>query len=129
MRTIGNSRGFTLLEVMVSLAILGTVLVSVLTLHSQTLEMAAATRADHTAAQMAQEILYAQIKAGLDETFIPSGEFEEKYPGFKWEANQETLSLDSEDENTPQFVRVDITVDPPGASSGYTLRGYYYKIE
>jgi len=129
MQTIGNKDGFTLLEVMVALAILGTVLVSVLTLHSQTLEIAATTRADHTAAQMAQEILYAQIEAGLDETFFPSGEFEEKYPGFKWEANREELSLEGEDENTIQFVRLDIRVANPDVSSSYALRGYYYKTE
>lgn len=129
MKTIGNKHGFTLLEVMVSLAILGIVLVSVLTLHSQTLEMATTTRADHTAAQMAQEILYGQIEAGLDETFFPSGEFEEKYPGFQWEANQETLSMEGEDENTLQFVRVDIKVENPDVSSSYALRGYYYKTE
>ncbi len=129
MQTIGNKHGFTLLEVMVSLAILGIVLVSVLTLHSQTLEMATATRADHTAAQMAQEVLYAQIEAGIDETLVLSGEFEEKYPGFKWEANQETLSLEGEDESTLQFVRVDIKVENPSVSSSYALRGYYYKTE
>jgi len=129
MQTIGNKDGFTLLEVMIALAILGTVLVSVLTLHSQTLEIAAATRADHTAAQMAQEILYAQIEAGLDETFFPSGEFEEKYPGFTWEANREKLSLEDEDENAIQFVRLDIRVANPDVSSSYALRGYYYKTE
>lgn len=129
MKRIGNSRGFTLLEVMVSLAILGTVLVSVLTLHSQTLGIATATRADNTAAQMAQEVLYAQIEAGLEETLLLSGEFEEKYPGFKWEANQETLSMEGEDENTLQFVRVDVKVENPSVSSSYALRGYYYKTE
>ena len=129
MRTIGNNRGFTLLEVMVSLAVLGTVLVSVLTLHSQTLEIAAATRSDHMAAQMAQEIYQAQMKAGSDETLFPSGEFEEKYPGFKWEITQETLSLDDENENSSQFVRVDVNIIHPGISSGYSLRGYYYKSE
>ncbi len=127
MPTIGNNHGFTLLEVMISLAILATVLVSVLNLHSQTLGMAAATRFDQTAAQMAEEIFNAQIAAEPDEPLFPQGDFKEKYPGFEWEATQETVPLYGEDENAPQFVRLDVSVFHSGVSSGYNLRGYYYK--
>lgn len=127
MATFGNNHGFTLLEVMISLAILATVLVSVLNLHSQTLEMAAATRFDQTAAQMAQEILNAQIAAKPDEPLFLQGDFEEKYPGFEWEATQETVTLYGEDENAPQLVRLDVAVFHSGVSSGYNLRGYFYK--
>lgn len=124
---IGNNHGFTLLEVMISLAILATVLVSVLNLHSQTLEIAATTRFDQTAAQMAQEIFNAQITAKADEPLFLQGNFQDKYPGFEWEATQELVPLYGEDENAPQLMRLDVTVSHTGISSGYHLRGYYYK--
>lgn len=87
-RRLGGERGFTLIEVMVSLAVVAMGLVAMLGLLHQTLQSVIRANQLTTAALLAQELM---TQAEL-ETFPPlgntSGDFrtlnQGQYPNFKW---------------------------------------------
>ena len=116
--------GFTLLEVLIAMAIMAIVLISVYRLHSQTLSMAAATRF------YTQAPLLAQSKMAQLETISPnaatgdSGDFGEKYPGYGWSVLTEDVSFDALGDAAPDLKRMDLTVTLNENDYAYTIRSY-----
>ena len=85
----GDDRGFTLLEVMVALAILATAFTALLSLHARNLKTIAQDRGYTEALFLARERL-AQIELQeAPEVGASSGDFESihpgEYPGYRWE--------------------------------------------
>jgi general secretion pathway protein I len=113
-KAIGFSFGFTLLEVMVALAVMSIVLVSVYRMHSQSLTMNTAVRF-YTQAPMLAQSKMAEIEA-LSAGVFPedSGDFGEQFP--------EILGEVAED-----LKRVDITVSLNENQFVYTLRSYRFQ--
>lgn len=78
--------GFTLLEVMVAMAIIAIALVAVFGSQSQSLSMAGEAKFNTTAAFLAQGKM-AEIEAEAEEgPTSGSGDFGEDFPGYLWEA-------------------------------------------
>lgn len=83
------SAGFTLLEVMVSMAILATVMVVLLENHGSSLRMSERSRQVSLAINLAKDLMTETEIQGWPELGNETGDFEETYPGlypgFFWE--------------------------------------------
>ncbi len=105
-----RATGFTLLEVMVAMAIMAIVLVSVYRMHSQTLAMNTANRFYTQAPMLAQGKL-AQMATGSSEIIAgDSGDLGEKFPGYSWSVAVEEVSSEALGEVANDLKRIDLTV-------------------
>ena len=126
-KAIGFSFGFTLLEVMVALAVMSIVLVSVYRMHSQSLTMNTAVRF-YTQAPMLAQSKMAEIEA-LSAGVFPedSGDFGEQFPGYAWKASIADVTSEILGEVAEDLKRVDITVSLNENQFVYTLRSYRFQ--
>ena len=116
--------GFTLLEVMIAMAIMAIVLVSVYRLHSQTLTMATANRF-YTQAPLLAQSKMAQLEAiSSDVVSGDSGDFGDKFPGYGWSVSTEEVSSEILGEAAEELKRIDVTVTLNGNEYEHTIRLY-----
>jgi len=87
-------RGFTLLEVMIALAILAIALTSLFGSQSQALSLAIEAKFNGTVSFLAQEKL-AEYEAGIIEIVSGEGDFGEIFPGFTWKTEVSDAELDA----------------------------------
>ena len=124
-----TASGFTLLEVMVAMAIMAIVLVSVYRMHSQTLTMNTAARFYTQAPMLAQSKL-AQMEAassGIIEG--DSGDFGDKFPGYTWSISAEEVSSETLGEFAADLKRIDMTVSFNNDEYVYNVRTYRFLRE
>jgi general secretion pathway protein I len=92
-----RSRGFTLLEVMVALAVLAFAIVGLLGLHARNIKFIARdqslTRATLLARELVSQIQFEVLTNGLQSLGDSQGTFE-GYPGYRWERQVVTTGLD-----------------------------------
>jgi len=85
---IPNPRGFTLLEVLVALAVLAVALVGLLGLHNRNLILTSRAERLSTATLLAREMLTRTQLAGQEAAQMTSGDFSDLHPGqypeFRW---------------------------------------------
>lgn len=116
-------KGFSLLEVLVSLAIISIVLVSVISLQGQTIGMYESVRFYSMAPFLAQSKL---SEAAMDpgEFSGNSGDFGKAYPGYSWQAQVSEKEIQTGDESPVRLteIRVRVKRSPDGLS--YTLTRY-----
>lgn len=79
-----GTAGFTLLEVLIAVAILGTTLVAVLQLHASTVDMASRAQELATGARLAKSRMVDTLKDGTPATGEQEGDFEEPDPPYHW---------------------------------------------
>ena len=124
-----SAPGFTLLEVMVAMAIMAIVLVSVNRMHSQTLTMNAATRFYTQAPMLAQSKL-AQLVADSSGIIAgDSGDFGDKFPGYTWSYATDEVSSEALGEIAADLKRIDMTVFLNRDEYAYTVRTYRFMRE
>jgi general secretion pathway protein I len=111
-----SNRGFTLLEVMVALAILATAFAAVLKLHADSMEMMIASRVHTSAAQLAQFKMTEVEIQGLENLRLLSGEFSDLAPDYEWKISVEPTPL-------MDWSKVTITV-----SNRYVREGGEYEL-
>jgi len=124
-----TASGFTLLEVMVAMAIMAIVLVSVYRMHSQTLTMNMAARFYTQAPMLAQSKL-AQIEvdsSGI--TATDSGDFGDKFPGYTWRISTEEVASEALGEIAADLKRIDMTVVFNSDEYSYNVRTYRFMRE
>lgn len=120
-----NNDGFTLLEVMVAVAIMAIVLVAVYRLQAQTIAMSGAARFYATAPFLAEKALVELELTGAGGGLGgDSGGFGEAFPGFSWQASMETVESEYLGQVAEDLKRIDLTVlyEPEGLS--YQTRTY-----
>ncbi len=124
-----QASGFTLLEVLIAMAIMAIVLVSVYRMHSQTLSMATANRFYIQASLLAQSKM-AQLEASSSES-IPdgSGDFGDNFPGYSWSVSTEAVSIEALGEAAADLNRIDLTVTLNDNDFEYTIRAYRLMTE
>ena len=124
-----SAPGFTLLEVMVAMAIMAIVLVSVNRMHSQTLTMNAAARFYTQAPMLAQSKL-AQLVADSSGIIAgDSGDFGDKFPGYTWSIATDEVTSEALGEIAADLKRIDMTVSLNRDEYAYTVRTYRFIIE
>ena len=123
------SIGFTLLEVMVALAVMSIVLVSVYRMHSQSLAMNTAARF-YTLAPMLAQSKMAEI-ADLSSSTFPedSGDFGEEFPGYSWKASIADVTSEILGEVSEDLKQVDVTISFNENQLVYNLRTYKFQRE
>lgn len=88
-QTTGNRAGFTLLEVMVAMAILATSMVILLESHAASVRISDAARRMSVGAALAQDLMTEFEMQGFPTTGSDSGDFEKWYPSmypeYRWE--------------------------------------------
>ena len=89
-----SQKGFTLLEVMVAVAIIAMTFVSLLGSQSQSISIAGISRFETTAAMLAREKLTELQLAGFDELSSGSGQFDDEFADYSWQAEVRELSAD-----------------------------------
>jgi general secretion pathway protein I len=117
--------GFTLMEVMVALAILAIALTSIYRLHSQTLTMSYQARFYSQAPLLAEAKLAEVERQGIKENADNSGDFGESYPNYTWTVNIEEVSSDLIKEPRYHLVRIEVTISQ-NEENAYALRTYRF---
>jgi general secretion pathway protein I len=121
--------GFTLLEVMIALAVMSIVLVSVYRMHSQSLTMNTAARFYTVAPLLAQNKM-AELEALSSEGFPDdSGDFGEQYPGYSWQTSISEVSSEVLGEVANDLKRIDLTVSYNNNQFSHSLRTYRFQRE
>ena len=101
--TQNKANGFTLMEVMIAMAILAIALVAVFQLQSQSISMSTDSRFMTTAALLAQSKMV-EVEAGSTlVSHSEDGDFGPDYPQYTWH-------LEVGDTLLPQFKKSDVTV-------------------
>lgn len=119
-----GSPGFTLLEVMVALAIIATVLVSVYQLHAQSLSLAHETRFNAIAPFLAQQKLSEMTGGQAELPEDTTGDFGDDFPNYRWKVEVEPLGSGFGDKETIVFTRIDLTVFNEANPFSYHIRTY-----
>lgn len=86
--------GFTLLEVMVALAIIAFSFVALLSSQSQSIAIASIARFETTAALLARQKLAELELQDYEQVFSTQGDFAEHFPGYTWELESKYLMDD-----------------------------------
>jgi len=124
-----TASGFTLLEVMVAMAIMAIVLVSVYRMHSQTLTMNTAARFYTQAPMLAQSKL-AQLEGDSSGIVAgDSGDFGDKFPGYTWSISTDEISSEALGEIGADLKRIDMTVSFNSDEYVYDVRTYRFMRE
>lgn len=128
MRPSGTaSRGFTLLEVMVAIAILAIALTSLIGSQNQALFVATEADFSFQSSLLARQKL-SEILSATDTSFQASGDFGEDNPGFFWKA--ELTDPDFTDAELlepigPYLRRLDLTIHTEDERRTFTLVRYF----
>jgi type II secretion system protein I len=114
------ARGFTLAEVLATLAVLAIVLPVVMAALSQSVRVASRTRQRAVALELAQSKL-AEVMALGEWQNAGGGDFGEAYPGFRW-----ALAVAPWDEANTEQVQVQVSWTNQGAAESVTLTTLAY---
>jgi prepilin-type N-terminal cleavage/methylation domain-containing protein len=127
------SSGFTFLEILVALAILGASFTVLLAAHASAVRQEAAARRLMTATLLAREILTETEVGDPPDLGSDSGDFGDAFPGYAWERDVETVIL-------PIDTSLDLPMDklrevrlrvtwPQRGETAFTELVYYVFVE
>jgi general secretion pathway protein I len=125
-RETWNQRAFTLLEVMVSLAILAIAMTTLFGAQSQSLSLAKEAKFNTNASLLAAYKL-AELESGRLEPADAKGDFGEDFPGYTWKMEVRDAAADRPEWSRilgGSLRRVDLAVSWEGDPSPYTIRYY-----
>ncbi len=94
LRRGAGSRGFTFLELLVALAILGSAFTVLLSAHTSAARQEARARRLMTATLLAREVLTETEVEGFPELGEDGGDFGEDFPDYAWERQVATTEFD-----------------------------------
>ncbi len=106
----GVQPGFTLLEVLVSVAVIAMVLVSIIRLQGQTILMNQSFRFYTLAPLLAQAKLSEFLEDPTGMEASSSGDFGEDYSGYTWEINTADLVISMDEDTELTLKQIDITI-------------------
>jgi general secretion pathway protein I len=122
-----SESGFTLMEVMVALAVVAVALAAIYRMHSQTLFMDSRGRFDTMATLLAQQKLADLATGDLADLIDDSGDFGDLHPGYTWRIQAESVTADLLKEDGPALKRINLTVAM--GDQTFTLTTYRYLYE
>ena len=122
-----SNKGFTLLEVMVAVALIAIALTTLLGSQSQSVSFANSAKFETMAALLAQSKMSEIATLTAEDLSSDSGDFGDDYPGYAWEVIVSDISIEGVSNISDYLKQVDLTVTW-GAFS-YNLRLYHYVAE
>ena len=121
--------GFTLLEVLVALAVLAIALTSIYRLQGQTLMMSASARFYSLAPQLAR-IKIAEVERQQFKDIVGgTGDFGQDYPGYTWVLGIEDLPTDLITSKLYHLARINITVSYNNDENTFQLRTCRFYVD
>ncbi len=102
--------GFTLLEVMVAIALIAIALMAVLGSQSQSVSLAGEARFNTTAALLAQSKMAEIESQDPEDLTADSGDFDEDFPGYTWKLAVSNVMLDRPENVSDHLKQVDLTI-------------------
>lgn len=129
---IGNKKGFTLLEVMISVSIIALILTSLFKMQSGTIQLSTAGKFNNIAPKLAQQLIV-RVEKDLANWSESEGNFGETFPGIKWtceisDSLFEEIDFISE-ENYSRFKKIDIEIIDPSGQRSYKISTWRFLIE
>ena len=126
---IGNitNKGFTLLEVMIAVALIAIALTTLLGSQSQSVSFANSAKFETMAALLAQSKMSEITVQEPNELTNDSGDFSDDYPGYAWEVNVSDIVIPGMDNISDYLKQVDLTVT--WGVFSYNVRLYHYVAE
>ena len=120
--------GFTLLEVMIAVAIIAIALMAVLGSQSQGLSLAGESRFNRTASLLAQGKM-AEIEAVKDQRDLnsDSGDFGDEFPGYVWQLSVNEVLFDGAETISNRLNQIDLEVSW-GSDELYQYRLRLYRF-
>lgn len=129
--TVADNKAFTLLEVMVAVAIIAIAFTTLFGSQARSLSHATESYFNTMAPLLASQKL-AEIKSGTTAMERSDGDFGEDFPGFGWEIEVEDASFDDYEplaELEAPLQKIDLTVVWNGAGFSYTINYYGLPVE
>ena len=126
-----ESAGFTLLEVMIAIAIMAIAITTLYGSQSRSLSYATEAHFNIVASSLAAAKL-AELQSGVGELENDSGDFGDDFPGYGWELEVEDADLEGFESLADMeggLQRVDLKVAWSDSPYSYTLRYYEYRID
>ena len=118
------NRGFTLLEVMVAVALIAIALSALLGSQSQSVSFANSAKFETMAALLAQGKMSEIVLRETGDLSSDSGDFGEEYPGYAWNSTISDVSITGEEALSDYLKQIDLTVT--WGVFSYELRLYHY---
>lgn len=122
-----SEKGFTLLEVMIAVALIAIALTTLLVSQSQSVSFANSAKFETMAALLAQSKMSELTLLDADALSSDSGDFGDDYPGYAWAATVSDISIEGVDNISDYLKQVDLTVT--WGVFSYNLRLYHYVAE
>jgi general secretion pathway protein I len=119
--------GFTLLEVMIAMAIIAIALVAVFGSQSQSLSLANEAKFNTTAALLAQSKMAEVETLNPEDLVSDSGDFGEDFPGYHWEFYVGDVAFAGAQEVFDHLKLVNLSVSY-GEHGGYNYRLKLYRF-
>ncbi|MEE8541302.1 MAG: prepilin-type N-terminal cleavage/methylation domain-containing protein [Desulfobacterales bacterium] len=118
--------GFTLLEIMVAMAIIAIVLVAVYKMHHQTIDMNNAA-SFHTRAPLLAQKKIAEIKSRtLNDIADDEGDFGEDFADYHWQVTVEDVESELLGDAARRLKKIDMTVSHDQDEMTYQIRSYIF---
>ena len=119
-----SSKGFTLLEVMVSVAIIAIVLVSILRLQGQSISMNEAIRF-YTTAPLLADTKISEIRLNPSNFELSSsGDFGNEYTGYAWKVQIEEIKIDVIESPELTLKKIDVLISLNNDEFTFILRHF-----
>ena len=122
-----TNKGFTLLEVMIAVALIAIALTTLLGSQSQSVSFANSAKFETMAALLAQSKMSEIATQEAGAITNDSGDFGDDYPGYRWEVNVNDTAIAGIDNISDYLKQLDLTVT--WGVFSYNLRLYHYVVE
>ena len=123
-----GQEGFTLLEIMVSIAIIAIVLVSLFRMHASTIQLAERVKFNAVATSLARKKI-TEIRMNLTDAGDKRGNFGDDFPGYTWESTMAEMPVFDKDmipeKQAEKMKRIDLAVFL-GERQVFTVRTWAY---
>ena len=119
-----HNKGFTLLEVMIAVALIAVALVALLGSQSQSVSFANSAKFETMAALLAQSKMSEITIQNASSLSSDSGDFGDDYPGYEWEAKVSDVFIEGVEGLSDYLKQIDLTVT--WGVFSYNIRLYHY---
>lgn len=129
-RFLFSAEGFTLLEVLIAVAIIAIALTGLLGSQTQSVTLANEAKFNTTAALLAKEKMAQLELEGFQGLTHDTGDFGDEFPGYRWELDVGTPVFDEIDNVTDFLKQADLTLYwGEGDRFAYRIRLYFFISE